>query len=101
MFVKSIAEIFLLSLAGKLYARLIQNRIIKHDVKEIYLEIQCGFMSGSGTIDRISVLSDVPENMRGIDQELYMVFWNLLQIKVFDTVNPGMFLESLESQPKW
>ena len=77
--------ISLLSIAGKILARLILNRIIKHLVDEIYPESQCGFRSGRGTIDMIFSLRQVEEKVREKNQEMYMVFVDLT--KAFDTVN--------------
>ena len=77
--------ISLLSIAGKILARLLLNRIIKHIVNDIYPESQCGFRSGRGTIDMIHSLRQVAEKVRKKYQELYIVFVDLT--KVFDTVN--------------
>ena len=77
--------ISLLSIAGKILARLLLNRIIKHIVNDIYPESQCGFRSGRGTIDMILSLRQVAEKVRKKYQELYIVFVDLT--KVFDTVN--------------
>ena len=78
--------ISLLSIAGKILARVILNRIIKHVVDDIYPESQCGFWSGLGTIDMIFSPRQVAEKVREKNQELYMVFVDLT--KVFDTVKP-------------
>ena len=77
--------ISLLSIAGKILARLILNRIIKHLVDDIYPESQCGLRSGRGTIDMIFSLCQVAEKVREKNQEMYMVFVDLT--KAFDTVN--------------
>ena len=77
--------ISLLSIAGKILARVILNRIIKHLVDDIYPESQCGFRSGRGTIDMIFSLRQVAEKVREKNQELYMVFVDVT--KAFDTVN--------------
>ena len=77
--------ISLLSIAGKILARLILNRIIKHLVDDIYPESQCGFRSGRGAIDMIFSLRQVAEKVREKNQEMYMVFVDLT--KAFDTVN--------------
>ena len=77
--------ISLLSIAGKILARLILNRIIKHLVDDIYPESQCGFRSGRGTIDMIFSLRQVAEKVREKNQERYMVFVDLT--KAFDAVN--------------
>ena len=77
--------ISLLSIAGKILARLILNRIIKHLVDKVCPESQCGFRSGRGTVDMIFSLRQVAEKVREKNQELYMVFVDLT--KAFDTVN--------------
>lgn len=77
--------ISLLSIAGKILARLILNRVLKHVVDEIYPESQCGFRALRGTIDMIFSLRQVSEKVREKNQELYMVFIDLT--KAFDTVN--------------
>ena len=77
--------ISLLSIAGKILARLILNRVIKHVVDDIYPESQCGFRAGRGTIDMIFSLRQVAEKVREKNQEMYMVFVDLT--KAFDTVN--------------
>lgn len=77
--------ISLLSIAGKILARLMLNRVIKHIVDDIYPESQCGFRAGRGTIDMIFSLRQVAEKAREKNQELYMVFIDLT--KAFDTVN--------------
>ena len=77
--------ISLLSIAGKILARLILNRLLKHVVDEIYPESQCGFRALRGTIDMIFSLRQVSEKAREKNQELYMVFIDLT--KAFDTVN--------------
>ena len=78
-------RISLLSIAGKILARLIFNRIIQHIVDDIYPESQCGFRSGHGTIDMIFSLRQVAEKVREKSQELYIVFVDLT--KAFDIVN--------------
>ena len=77
--------ISLLSIAGKILARLILNRIIQHLIDEIYPESQCGFRAGRGVIDMIFSLRQVAEKVREKNKELYMVFIDLT--KAFDTVN--------------
>ena len=77
--------ISLLSIAGKILARVILNRITVHLLDDIYPESQCGFRSGRGTIDMIFALRQVAEKVRERNHELYMVFVDLT--KAFDTVN--------------
>ena len=77
--------ISLLSIAGKILARVILNRIIVYLIDDIYPESQCGFRSGRGTIDMIFAIRQVAEKVRERNHELYMVFVDLT--KAFDTVN--------------
>lgn len=77
--------ISLLSIAGKILARIILNRIITYLVDDIYPESQCGFRAGRGTVDMIFSLRQVAEKVREKNQELYMVFVDLT--KAFDTVD--------------
>ena len=74
-----------ISLLGKILARLILNRILKHVVDEIYPESQCGFRALRGSIDMIFSLRLVSEKAREKNQELYMVFIGLT--KAFGTMN--------------
>ena len=63
--------ISLLSIASKILARLIFNRIIKHVIDDIYPESQCGFRGGRGTIDMIFSLRQVADKVREKNQEMY------------------------------
>ena len=77
--------ISLLSVVGKILARVILNRIITHIVPSVYQESQCGFRSGKGTVDMIFALRQIQEKSREQNNDLYMVFIDLT--KAFDTVN--------------
>ena len=77
--------ISLLSIAGKILARVILNRVIKHVIDDVYPESQCGFRAGRGTIDMIFSLRQIAEKVREKKHEMYMVFVDLT--KAFDTVN--------------
>ena len=77
--------ISLLSIAGKILARVILNRINSSIVNSVYPESQCGFRSGRGTIDMIFSLRQIQEKAMEQNQELYMVFVDLT--KAFDTVS--------------
>ncbi|XP_014783681.1 uncharacterized protein LOC106878854 [Octopus bimaculoides] len=57
----------------------------KHVVNDIHPELQCRFRSGCGTIDIIFALRQIMENVCEKNQELFMVFVDL--IRAFDTVN--------------
>ena len=77
--------ISLLSIAGKVLARVILNRINKHLVPSVYPESQCGFRAGRGTVDMIFGLRQVQEKSREHNKDLFMVFVDLT--KAFDTVS--------------
>ena len=77
--------ISLLSVAGKILAKVVLNRIITHIVPDVYPESQCGFRAGKGTVDMIFALRQIQEKSREQNNDLYMVFIDLT--KAFDTVN--------------
>ena len=84
--------ISLLSIAGKILARIILNRLIKHiECIGLIPESQCGFRSGRGTMDMIFSLRQLQEKCKLQDQELYLLFIDLT--KAFDTVSrEGLWL---------
>ena len=76
--------ISLLSIAGKIFARIILNRLIA--VSEANLpEAQCGFHPGRSTVDMIFTVRQVQEKCLEQNLDLYSVFIDLT--KAFDTVN--------------
>ena len=78
--------ISLLCIAGKILARLLLNRLIKH-IEEIGLipESQCGFRPMRGTADMVFALRQLQEKCSLQCQDLYLLFIDLT--KAFDTVN--------------
>ena len=78
--------ISLLCIAGKIYARLLLNRLVKH-IKAIRLipESQCGFEAGRSTIDPCFALRQLQEKCWHHSRDLYLLFVDLT--KAFDTVN--------------
>lgn len=78
--------ISLLCIAGKILARLMLNRLIKH-IEKIGLipESQCGFRPNRGTTDMVFALRQLQEKCSLQGQDLYLVFIDLT--KAFDTVN--------------
>ena len=78
--------ISLLCIAGKIYARLFLNRLVKH-IKAIRLipESQCGFEAGRSTIDPCFALRQLQEMCWLHSRDLYLLFVDLT--KAFDTVN--------------
>lgn len=77
--------ISLLSIAGKILARVILNRINNNLIASVYPESQCGFRAGRGTVDMIFGLRQLQEKSREQDKDLFMVFVDLT--KAFDTVS--------------
>ena len=78
--------ISLLCIAGKIYARILLNRLIRH-IKSIRLipESQCGFEAGRSTIDPCFALRQLQEKCWFHSRDLYLLFIDLT--KAFDTVN--------------
>ena len=77
--------ISLLSIAGKIMARVILNRITYHLLDSVVSESQCGFRSNRGTIDMIFAVRQLQEKCREQNQNLYILFVDLT--KAFDTVS--------------
>ena len=76
--------ISLLSIAGKIFARIVLNRLIA--VSEANLpEAQCGFHPGRSTVDMIFTVRHVQEKCLEQNLDFYSVFIDLT--KAFDTIN--------------
>ena len=54
--------IYLLSAAGKIFARILLNRLSSHITPEVVPETQCGFRSNRSTVDMIFCLRQLQEN---------------------------------------
>ena len=82
--------ISLLSIAGKILARVLLNRIIEHLVDSVVSESQCGFRKNRGTIDMIFAVRQPQEKCVEQHQDLHMLFIDLT--KAFDTISrPGLW----------
>ena len=82
--------ISLLSIAGKILAKVILNRLNEHLLDEIVPESQCGFRKNRGTVDMIFASRQVQEKCREQNRDLYILFVDLT--KAFDTVSrPGLW----------
>ena len=79
--------ISLLSVAGKIMARVILNRITQYLLDDVVSESQCGFRRNRGTIDMIFAVRQIQEKCREQNQNLYILFVDLT--KAFDTVSRG------------
>ena len=81
--------ISLLSIVGKLFARVVLNRLQKL-AERIYPESQCGFRSERSTIDMIFSLRQLQEKCREQRMPLYIAFVDLT--KAFDLISrDGLF----------
>ena len=78
-------SITLLSIAGKILARVLLNRLIPTIAQENTPESQCGFRSNRGTADMISVLRQLQEKCREQNKGLCAAFVDLTN--AFDTVS--------------
>ncbi|CAF5049100.1 unnamed protein product, partial [Rotaria magnacalcarata] len=76
--------ISLLSVTGKIFSRIILNRI-QNSVDERLLEIQSGFRSNKSTIDQIFTLKMAMERRREFNKPLFMCFIDIA--KAYDSVN--------------
>ena len=82
--------ITLLSIAGKVLARILLNRLIPSIIEDFTPESQCGFRANRGTTDMIFVLRQIQEKCREQNLGLYVAFIDLT--KTFDTVSrDGLF----------
>ena len=77
--------ISLLSIAGKVLARVLLNRLNEHlEQSGLLPESQCGFRKDRGTIDMIFTARQLQEKCQEQNVDLYMTFMDLT--KAFDTV---------------
>ena len=78
-----IIEGSLLSIAGKVIARIILNRLLVL-AEKILPESHCGFRSARGTIDMIFCACQLQEKAREQQKPLYLIFYD--PEKAFDSV---------------
>ena len=79
----------LLSVAGKVMAKIIPTRLLEHVVDLVLPESQCGFRRGCSTIDMIFVARQLQEKCCEQHQDLYLAFVDLT--KAFDAVNRDLW----------
>ena len=94
--------ISLLSIAGKILARVLLNRITEHLVDNVISESQCGFRQNRGTIDMVFAVKQLQEKCIEQHKDLYLLFIDLT--KAFDTVSrTGLWtiLSKLGCPPKF
>ena len=77
--------ISLLEAVGKVFAKLLLNRLTKWICPTVIPESQCGFRAGRGTMDMIFSVRQLQEKCIEHQVALYQVFVDLT--KAFDTVN--------------
>ncbi|XP_023815252.1 uncharacterized protein LOC111948070 [Oryzias latipes] len=75
--------ITLLSIAGKILARILLNRLVPTIAKDHLPESQCGFRSNRSTTDMVFVLRQLQEMCREQNKALYVTFVDLTN--AFDT----------------
>nr|VZI47633.1 unnamed protein product [Spirometra erinaceieuropaei] len=77
--------ISLLNIAGKIFARILLNRLNNHLEQGLLPESQCGFRRHRGTTDMIFAARQLQEQCQEMRIHLYSTFVDLT--KAFDTVN--------------
>ena len=77
--------VYLLEAVGKVFSKVLSNRLIKWTCPNVMLESQCGFRTGRGTVDMIFSARQLMEKCIEQRVPLYQVFVDLT--KAFDTVN--------------
>ncbi|BHF70339.1 hypothetical protein SprV_0301338900 [Sparganum proliferum] len=77
--------ISLLNIAGKIFARILLNRLNNHLEQGLLPESQCGFRRHRGTTDMIFAVRQLQEKCQEMWTHLYSTFVDLT--KAFDTVN--------------
>ena len=77
--------ISLLSIAGKILARIMLNRITKQILDDVVSESQCGFRKQRGTVDMVFAIRQLQEKCVEQHKDLHLLFIDLT--KAFDTVN--------------
>ena len=77
--------ITLLTIAGKVLARILLNRLIPSIIEDFTPESQCGFRANRGTTNMIFVLRQIQQKCREQNMGLFVAFIDLT--KAFDTVS--------------
>ncbi|BHF65014.1 hypothetical protein SprV_0200802300 [Sparganum proliferum] len=75
----------LLNIAGKIFARMLLNRLNNHLEQDLLLESQCGFRRHRGTTDMIFAARQLQKKCQEMRTHLYSTFVDLT--KALDTVN--------------
>lgn len=85
--------ISLLSIAGKVLAKIMLNRLVKYISEAALPETQCGFRKTRSTTDMIFVLRQLLEKSREQRTDLHIAFIDLSN--AFDTINREMLWKQL------
>ncbi|VDM00437.1 unnamed protein product [Schistocephalus solidus] len=93
--------ISLLNIAGKIFARILLNRLNGHLEQDLLPKSGCGFRQHRGTTDMIFAARQLPEKCQEMRIHLYTTFVNLT--KTFDTVNGDGLWKVIENFgcPEW
>ena len=86
--------IALLSVAGKILAKIILRRITANITEPLLPETQCGFRSERSTVDMVFSVRQVMEKCREQHRDLYIAFIDLS--KAFDSVDRDLLWKILE-----
>nr|VZI35290.1 unnamed protein product [Spirometra erinaceieuropaei] len=86
--------ISLLNIGGKIYARILLNRLNNHLEHGLLPESQCGFRRHRGTTDMIFAARQLQERCQEMRTHLYSTFVDLT--KAFDTVNREGLLKIMQ-----
>nr|VZI41690.1 unnamed protein product [Spirometra erinaceieuropaei] len=78
-------DISFLNIAGKIFVRILLNRLNNHLEQGVLPESQCGFRRHRGTTDMIFAARQLQEKCQELRTHLYSTFVDLT--KAFDTVN--------------
>ncbi len=85
--------ISLLSIAGKVLAKIMLSRLVEHISEALLPETQCGFRKSRSTTDMVFVLRQLMEKSREQNKDLYVAFIDLS--KAFDTINRELLWKNL------
>ena len=92
--------ISILSVAGKVMAKIMLTRLLEHVVDIVLPESQCGFRRGRSTIDMIFVARQLHGKCREQHQDLYLAFVDLTKALIQSTETFfGTFCANLAALP--
>lgn len=81
---KNFRGISLLSIPGKVYGRILIERVVQR-TERLMGEEQCGFRKGRGCVDQIFALRNIMEKSLEVNKELFVAFMDLE--KAYDRVD--------------